>query len=92
MGWAELGNGELLKCAATSRFQAFVSIDKKLEYEQNLKTLPLPVIVIDSRSNALPDLLPFALFIIQLLGASIDHVFHVIQADGTVLRLSAPRP
>lgn len=51
-GWEKLANGMLLKEAADAGFEAFVSMDKKLEHEQNLKTLPLPVILIDSVSNA----------------------------------------
>jgi len=39
-----------------------LTIDKKLEHEQNLLTLPLPVVVIDSLSNALPFLIPFVPF------------------------------
>jgi hypothetical protein len=37
-----------------------LGVDKKLQHEQNLKTLPLPIVVLDSVSNALPALIPFA--------------------------------
>jgi hypothetical protein len=67
MGWSTLAHGVLLKAAAQGGFGAFMSIDKKLEHEQNLKLLPLPVIVIDSVSNTLPAVLPFAPAILELL-------------------------
>ena len=60
MKWEKLDNGLLLRSAANHGFEVFLSIDKKLEHEQNLKSLPLPIIVLDSKSNALPALPPFS--------------------------------
>ncbi len=37
------------------RFDAFVAVDKNLEHEQNLKALPLPIIVLDAMNNSLDD-------------------------------------
>jgi hypothetical protein len=82
----------LLTSAAGARFEAFISIDKNIEYEQNLKTLPLPIIVIDAPSNALPALLPFAPFLLKLVERPLDCALHVIEQNGTVIRLTAPRP
>lgn len=84
MGWEKLGNGILLKTAADAEFGAFLSIDKKLEHEQNLSKLPLPVIVIDGVSNALPDLMAFVPFILELLKIPLDRVVYVIREDGRV--------
>lgn len=50
-------NGALLSHAATE-FDALITVDKNLPYQQNLKTLPLAVVVLDAHSNALPALLP----------------------------------
>lgn len=91
MGWDKLENGALLRCTATEGFEAFLSVDKKLEHEQNLRALPLPIIVIDAPSTALPALLPFAPGLLMLLASPLDRVLHVVQSDGRVLRLSAPR-
>ena len=92
MKWEKLDNGLLLQSAASHGFEAFLSIDKKLEYEQNLKSLPLPVIVLDSKSNALPALVPFAPAVLVLMQSPLDRILYVIQSDGVVLRLSSPRP
>ena len=92
MRWDKLDNGVLLKAAAGAALEIFLSIDKKLEHEQNLKTLPLPVVVIDSISNALPALIPFAGTVLELVNAPLDRVLYIIQPDGIVLRLTAPRP
>ena len=90
--WEYLSNGVLLKSAADAAFDAFLSVDKNIEHQQNLNSLPLPVIVPDSLSNALPAILPFAPGILSLLNAPLDPFLHIIQANGVILRLTAPRP
>ena len=44
-GWAGIKNGKLLALAAT-RFDAFLTADRKLEFQQNLATLPISVVVL----------------------------------------------
>jgi len=46
-------NGELLRIA-----EAFISVDRGLEYEQNLRTRNIAVILIRATSSRLQDLLP----------------------------------
>ena len=57
MGWGGIKNGDLLALAA-SRFDAFITVDKNLPYQQNLSNLALAVVVLDAPSNELPALLP----------------------------------
>lgn len=54
MGWAGLQNGGLLRAAALD-FDVFVTMDRNLPYQQNLKSLDLAVVVVRSRSNAFAD-------------------------------------
>jgi predicted nuclease of predicted toxin-antitoxin system len=56
--WAGLGNGELLRRAASHGFQAFITADQNLQFQQNLGGSPLAVIVLAPRSSAIEDLLP----------------------------------
>jgi hypothetical protein len=56
-GWSVVKNGNLLALAATD-FDAFVTVDKNLPFQQNLATLPIALVVLDSVSNELPTLLP----------------------------------
>lgn len=56
MGWAGVKNGKLLVLAA-DEFDAFLTVDKNLPYQQNLITLPVAVVVLDTVSNELPKLL-----------------------------------
>lgn len=56
-GWNGKANGELLR-AAEREFDAFVTMDKNLEYQQNLSVLDLAVVVLRARSNAYPVVAP----------------------------------
>ena len=50
-GWHGKTNGELLR-AAELEFDAFVTMDRKLEFQQNLKALKLSVVILRAPSNA----------------------------------------
>lgn len=46
MGWHELENGDLLAAAEQSGFQAMVTGDKNLSYQQNLEGRKLSLVVL----------------------------------------------
>lgn len=56
-GWAGKENGELL-ALANVEFEAFVTLDRKLRYQQNLFGLKIAIIVLRSHSNRLEHLRP----------------------------------
>ena len=68
-GWAGIKNGELLKLAS-SKYDAFITADQNLQYQQNLGTLPLTVFVLAARSTAFADLAPLVPELLRLLA---DH-------------------
>ena len=55
MGWSGLKNGELL-LRVQAEFDAFITVDRNLAFQQNVSTLSLAVIVLRARSNRLGDL------------------------------------
>lgn len=55
-GWAGLKNGELLRRASKESFDAFITSDRNLEFQQNLVALPFGIVVLEGRSNDLDDL------------------------------------
>ncbi len=65
-GWDGIKNGELLK-KARENFEAFITVDRNLTFQQNLTNLPIPVIVIHARSNRLKDMEPFVAELLRLL-------------------------
>ena len=56
-GWKGMRNGELL-CTAQQEFDAFITTDKGIPYQQNLSDMKLIVILLDARSNRYEDLAP----------------------------------
>jgi hypothetical protein len=66
-GWAGKKNGDLLSLAEQSGFQVFLTLDRGLEYEQNLKRRKIAVILISSKSSRLADLLPAIPSILDVL-------------------------
>ncbi|MEL6552571.1 MAG: DUF5615 family PIN-like protein [Cyanobacteria bacterium J06621_11] len=55
MNWAGLKDGQLLQLAA-QEFDAFITVDRNLPFEQNLSKLELIVLILQTYSNRLPDL------------------------------------
>jgi hypothetical protein len=52
MAWSGVKNGKLLALAA-SDFDAFITVDKNLPYQQNISALPVALVVLDAVSNEL---------------------------------------
>lgn len=65
-GWAGLPNGELLR-RARGEFEAFVTMDQNLPYQQNLSAIGMPVVLIHARSNRMADLRPLIPTILEAL-------------------------
>jgi predicted nuclease of predicted toxin-antitoxin system len=56
-GWAGIKNGKLLALAA-AKFDVFLTMDQNLEYQQNMATLPIAVLVVGAVSNRIEHLAP----------------------------------
>lgn len=83
-GWDSLANGRLLAAAAEAGFQAFVTVDKNLRYQQNLEKLPLTVIELDVLKNRMDEISRIAPFIPQALERAARFRFVSIKPDGTI--------
>ena len=58
MGWAGKRNGELMQLLRTETFAVFLTTDQNLRYQQNLRGLPMAVVVLVALTNRLDDLVP----------------------------------
>ena len=56
-GWSGTGNGELVRRAA-EEFDVFLTMDRGLEYQQNLSGVQLSIVLLSAPSNDYDDLLP----------------------------------
>lgn len=71
LGWAGIRNGELLE-RARDAIDVFVTMDRKLEKQHDLSTLPFGAVVIYARSNRMPDFLPLTDALREAVRAHID--------------------
>ena len=58
MGWSSKRNGELLKLMAAERFEALLTVDQNIEFQQNVRDSGIGVLVVRARTNRLTDLRP----------------------------------
>jgi hypothetical protein len=58
MGWNGVENGELLRHAVSASFDAVLTKDANMEYENNLVNLPIAVVVLHAASNDIDDIRP----------------------------------
>lgn len=82
-GWSGVKNGRLLALAAGA-FDAFITVDKNLPFQQNLATLSIAVVVLDAHSNELHVLLP--------LMPALEHALAKLVPRSYVLVPSEARP
>jgi hypothetical protein len=66
MGWNSKQNGELLTLAA-SHFEAFVTTDRNLSFQQNLPRFNIAVVVLTAPTNRLSDLRPIIRALLKAL-------------------------
>lgn len=53
MKWFGIKNGTLLNLLEETHFDVFISVDKNLPYQQNEKTLPVLIIILNVKRNVL---------------------------------------
>ena len=61
-------NGALLQQAADAGFDVMITLDSGVAYQQNVKTLPIAVMILAAASNDIDDLLPLVPDILVRLG------------------------
>jgi hypothetical protein len=65
-GWSDLDNGELLDTAAGA-YDALLTLDQNIRYQQNLRDRPIAVLVLRARSNRIQDLEPLVPAVLEAL-------------------------
>lgn len=57
LGWKGKKNGALLRIAQ-NEFDAFITMDKGIPHQQNLRNLKMGIVLLEARSNRYEDLAP----------------------------------
>lgn len=69
MGWASKRNGELLQLAERE-FDIFLTVDRKLQHQQNLASFSIAVVVMVARTNSFLDLQPLMSRVLDCLATT----------------------
>lgn len=80
MGWSSKSNGELL-ALARDEFDAFITLDQNLEYQQNITERDIPIIVLIARRSRIDYLEPLVPRLLESLQTL---------KRGQVIRIGAP--
>jgi hypothetical protein len=69
-GWNGIKNGELLKLMVDSKFDALLTFDKNLRYQQNFIKYPITVFVLTASNNTYEILKPLVPLVNEILSSS----------------------
>jgi hypothetical protein len=78
IGWEGTRNGKLLRRAADAGYQALITIDQGMAYQQHEPTLPLPVVLLKVRSNDYQSYLPHIEPLLALLEQPLRSKFYTL--------------
>jgi hypothetical protein len=67
-GWSGIKNGELLR-RMSGQYDVLVTMDRSIEFQQRISTLPLGIVLVRARSNRMEDLRPLVPSILSALAA-----------------------
>ena len=79
MGWETHKNGKLL-VAAEAEFDVLLTVDRNIEYQQNLSGCSLAIVIMEAASNSPSDLLPVLSEVEKLLPNVQPGVYYRVRA------------
>ncbi len=84
MGWAGRKNGDVLKRAATHGFDAFITADQGVEYQQNPNTLPTAVLVLIASRTRVQELRPLVPRVINVVTGNLQRrIYRITESDSS---------
>ena len=84
MGWSGTDNGELLRIAADAGFEALITVDKNIEFQQNLNNLPTAIVILSTPRSVIDYLKPLIPEVSSILEAGPDKKLIKVQGPKTV--------
>jgi predicted nuclease of predicted toxin-antitoxin system len=81
LGWSGVKNGNLMKLCLDNHFDVLLTIDKNMVYQQNIKKYPLSIVVFNSLTSKIEELV---LFIPSFIRQSTDfekYKTYIIEKD-----------
>ena len=67
MGWSSKRNGELLQLMVADGFDALLTVDQSLEFQQDLRAVGVGVVLVLAKSNRVKELRPLVPSVLEAL-------------------------
>ena len=67
MGWSSKRNGDRLRLMLAERFEALLTVDQHIEFQQNVRTSGIGLVLVRARTNRLKELQPLVPEILDAL-------------------------
>ena len=78
MNWSGIKNGKLMALCVAHNFDILLTIDKNLQYQQNLDRFPVCIVVLNCVSSKLEELIPLLSIFNERVGTFLPHNVHII--------------
>lgn len=65
--WSDLDDGPLLRAAEEAGFDALLTMDQSIRFQQNLRGRALRIVILHAPTNKLADLVPLAPTVLAML-------------------------
>lgn len=78
MGWSGIKNGKLLSLCVEHKFDILLSIDKNLQYQQNLIKHPVDLFIFQAHSADIDELMKFVPDFLARISSYEKHQVHCI--------------
>lgn len=79
MHWSGKKNGELLGLMVVNNFEAFVTLDKNLRFQQYIPKFPIKFFVLDAPNSKLETLQPYIDKLVSILESESDNQLFIVQ-------------
>ncbi len=81
MDWSGLKNGKLMAQCVENNFEILLTIDKNLQYQQNLEKYPLTIVILNCPSSKIEDLKEFVPIFLAKTSSLDKHKAYIINND-----------
>ena len=79
MGWSGIKNGKLMSLCGENNFDILLTIDKHLQYQQNLSKYSIAIVIFDSNSADISELKNFIQPFLNGIETFVKYRAHVLE-------------
>jgi len=79
--WNGRKNGELLGLMTLDGFDVFVTIDKNLQHQQNVRRFPVKLIILDAPNNKIETLTPYVEKLAVIISTPLENQLVVVNLN-----------